>query len=151
MVEPERVSLLFNVIRMQTLYLLGIVLGLWFLGLTVVLYKLFRLFAKLRKGVEEDLARRGFAEAKKRLDQLEAEGKNHVQKVALIRFNPFRELGGDHSFSLAILDGKDSGVVITSLHTRDRTRIYMKSVVRGKSESDLSSEERKALISAQKR
>lgn len=136
---------------MQIFNLLGIVSGLWLLGLTVVLYKLFKLFAKLGKGVEEDLARRGFAEAKKRLDWLEAEGKDHVQKVALIRFNPFRELGGDHSFSLAILDGRDSGVIITSLHARDRTRIYMKPVVKGKSEHDLSSEERKALVSAQKK
>ena len=135
---------------MQILYILAAAVGLWLLGLTIVLFKLFRLFSRLSKGVEEDLAKRGFAEAKKRLDRLEEEGKGHVQKVALVRFNPFKELGGDHSFSLAILDGKDSGVVITGLHTRDRTRIYMKEVRSGKSEYELSTEEGKALGKALK-
>jgi hypothetical protein len=67
-----------------------------------------------------------------------------------VRFNPFKELGGDHSFSLAILDSHDSGIVITSLHTRDRTRVYMKDIKKGKSESELSAEEKSALTSAEK-
>lgn len=135
----------------QVLFILAAVLGIWLLGLSLVLYKLFKLFGRLTQGVEEDLAKRGFAEAKKRLDALEADGRSHVQKVALVRFNPFKELGGDHSFSLAILDGKDSGVVITGLHTRDRTRVYMKAINRGKAEYELSSEERRALSLAQKK
>lgn len=123
----------------------------WLLGLSIVLYKLFKLFTKLTRGVEEDLTKKGFAEVKKRLDFLETDGRSHIQKIALIRFNPFKELGGDHSFTLAILDGDDSGVVITGLHTRDRTRVYMKPVKKGKSEYDLSVEERKVLDSAKEK
>jgi hypothetical protein len=86
----------------------------------------------------------------RRADLIEEDGKFHIQKVGLIRFNPFKELGGDHSFSLAILDSHDSGIIITSLHTRDRTRVYMKDVKKGKSGFDLSSEEKKALTNAQR-
>jgi hypothetical protein len=70
--------------------------------------------------------------------------------VGLIRFNPFNEIGGDHSFSLAILDGGDNGIIITGLHTRDRTRIYAKQVNKGKSDLELSTEEQKALLKAQR-
>ena len=139
-----------NVVQMQIYYLLTIVLGVWLLGLSVVLYKLFKTFNRLTEGVKEDLTKKGFADVDKRLDFLEEDGKVHVQKIGLVRFNPFRELGGDHSFSLAILDGINSGVIITGLHTRDRTRIYMKEIKKGKASLELSSEEKKALAQAQK-
>ena len=139
-----------NVVQMQIYYLLTIVLGFWFLGLSVVLYKLFKTFNRLTEGVKEDLTKKGFADVDKRLDFLEEDGKVHVQKIGLVRFNPFRELGGDHSFSLAILDGINSGVIITGLHTRDRTRIYMKEIKKGKASLELSSEEKKALAQVQK-
>ena len=87
---------------------------------------------------------------RKEVEKLEDEGKFHVQKVGVVRFNPFKEIGGDHSFSLALLDAKDSGVVITCLHTRERTRVYMKTIKNGKGEHELSDEEKKALKEAQK-
>jgi hypothetical protein len=64
----------------------------------------------------------------------------------MIRFNPFSELGGDHSFCLALLDDRDTGVVLTGLHTRERTRFYMKDITNGKSSLELSNEEKKALL-----
>lgn len=87
---------------------------------------------------------------RKEVEELEDEGKFHVQKVGVVRFNPFKEIGGDHSFSLALLNAKDTGVVITCLHTRERTRVYMKTVKNGKGEHELSDEEKKALKEAQK-
>lgn len=137
----------------------------WLLAISVFVWRIFALFNKLSRGVEvtdlkqilKDLLTQ-VAENKKwtgkleeRIGWLENDGKKHIQKVGLVRFNPFRELGGDHSFSLAVLDKDDSGVIITSLHTRDRTRVYMKEVKNGKSASDLSEEERKALSSAQRK
>lgn len=127
------------------------VLAIWLLVLSVLFYNLLKLFKKLTKGVGEDLSKKGFAEVGRRLDFLEDEGKHHIQKVGLIRYNPFKELGGDHSFSLAILDGVNSGIVITGLHTRDRTRVYMKEVIKGKSAHELSSEEGKAIEMAMKK
>jgi hypothetical protein len=68
-------------------------------------------------------------------------------KINLTRFNPFDELGGDQSFILCLLDNTNSGVIITSLHNRDSTRIYAKAIKNGESEAlALSKEETKALI-----
>ena len=55
-----------------------------------------------------------------------------VHKVGVIRFNPFKDLGGDQSFSIALLDGQNSGVVISGLHTREWNRVYAKPVEKGK-------------------
>lgn len=72
----------------------------------------------------------------------------YIQKVKVLRYNPYQDLGGNVSFSLAILDGKDNGVLVTSLHTRAGTRIYAKEVAGGKSELNLSKEEKEVLEKA---
>ena len=72
----------------------------------------------------------------------------HIQKVGLIRFNPFSELGGDQSFTLALLNAEDTGILLTGLHTRERTRVYIKDINLGKSKHSLSNEEKKVLAKA---
>lgn len=68
-------------------------------------------------------------------------------KMQLVRFNPFNDVGGDQSFILCLLDKTNTGVIITSLHTRDSTRVYAKAIKNGSCESQsLSKEETKALI-----
>jgi hypothetical protein len=57
-------------------------------------------------------------------------------------------MGGDHSFSLALLDAHLTGFIITGLHTRERTRVYIKKIEEGKCKQDLSKEEREALKKA---
>jgi hypothetical protein len=71
-----------------------------------------------------------------------------VHKTAVIRFNPFKDIGGDQSFALALLDGKNSGLVISSLHTREGTRIYSKPILKGASEKYTLTEEEKQAIKA---
>lgn len=87
----------------------------------------------------------------KEVKRIDTEKLDSIQKVGYIRFNPFNELGGDHSFVLALLDGKDNGVLITGLHTRERTRMYVKDVKKGKTQVELSKEEAKALSEAFKK
>jgi len=76
---------------------------------------------------------------------LEANGRKAVQRVGLVRFNPFEETGGNQSFALALMDANGDGLVISSLHARAGTRLYAKSVVGGKSDAALSAEESEAL------
>ena len=150
---------------MQNIYTyVFIFLGIWLLALSFFLYRFFAIYKKLTKGVSvgdikkvlEKILSRGEENTKdireifKRIENIEDKDKKHIQKIGLVRFNPFSELGGDHSFSLAILDDKDTGVVITGLHTRDRTRVYIKDIKNGKGSLELSSEENKALSIAQK-
>jgi len=73
-----------------------------------------------------------------------------VQKVGIIRFNPFSEVGGDQSFSIALLDGNDDGLVITSFYTREGNRVYGKPIKAGISQYALSQEEIKAIETAKK-
>lgn len=82
-------------------------------------------------------------------DKLEKSGLLHIQKVGLLRFNPFKDTGGDQSFILALVDAQNTGVIISSLHTRTGTRWYAKHVINGKgAEYELSKEEEEALKSA---
>lgn len=69
-----------------------------------------------------------------------------IHKTAMLRFNPFKEVGGDQSFAIAMLNGKNNGLVLSSLYTREGTRIYAKSITAGKSEKyPLTEEEEKAI------
>jgi len=86
---------------------------------------------------------------KKKLQEIDLNSINFIQKVGILRFNPFENMGGDQSFILAILDGKDNGIVLTSLHGRDVTRWYAKNVREGKgTDYKLSNEEEKAIKQA---
>lgn len=78
--------------------------------------------------------------------------KFYIQKIGLVRFNPFNDTGGDQSFILALINSDDSGVVISGLHTRNGTRWYAKKVIKGKGvEHELSEDEVKAIKSATKK
>lgn len=67
-------------------------------------------------------------------------------KFAMIRFNPFKEVGGNQSFSLALLNGRNNGLVLSSLYTREGTRVYTKAIVNGASENYPLTEEEKEVI-----
>jgi len=138
--------------------------ALWLFALTLGYVWILRLFLRLTKKVKgeniqkvlerilegEELNAKQLSALKTELNRIEDEGRWHIQKVGIVRFNPFKEIGGEHSFSLALLDGRDTGIVLTGIHTRERTRIYTKQIRNGKCEFELSSEERRALIKAQK-
>lgn len=79
-------------------------------------------------------------------NKIHALAQRSIHKVGIVRFNPFKDIGGDQSFALSLLDGKDSGIVISSLHTREGTRIYSKPVLKGESEKYTLTEEEKQAI-----
>jgi hypothetical protein len=76
---------------------------------------------------------------------LEAAGRRAIQRVGLVRFNPFEDTGGNQSFALALIDATGSGFVLSSLHSRTGTRVYAKAVSDGRSDGALSQEEAEAL------
>ena len=84
---------------------------------------------------------------KQELQKLKDSGTLHLQHMVLKRFNPFGDTGGDQSFILAILDGNKDGVVITSLHSRENTRFYVKSLKGGVGTDHPLSEEEQKIIS----
>lgn len=84
------------------------------------------------------------------LEKLKKKNKFSIQKVGIVRFNPFKEVGGNQSFTIAFLDDYDNGVVITSLYTQEGNRVYAKPLKKGNSEYQLSKEEIEAIRQAQK-
>lgn len=68
-----------------------------------------------------------------------------IQRVGLVRFNPFDDMGGQYSFALALADGVGSGVVLCSLHGRGNTRMYAKPIVNWDSPVQLGEEEQQAV------
>src|SRR5256885_3328518 len=80
--------------------------------------------------------------------ELEALSQQSIQKVGVIRFNPFADTGGDQSFAVALLDADGNGVVLSSLHGRADTRIFAKQVQAGRSKHALSDEEQDAIRKA---
>ncbi len=86
--------------------------------------------------------------AKETALRVEELGRSHVQHVAVLRYNPFSNTGGDQSFVLALADHNGDGALINSLHTRDGTRIYAKPLAAWGSTHTLTEEEQEALARA---
>lgn len=150
----------------STLLIFTLIVFAWLGAITFLLVKIYQTFFRLTKGVsEKDLktvleellgqAKKNQgkdADLEKRLEETRKEVLLHIQKVGLIRYNPFADTGGNQSFVLALLDGNNNGVVITSLHSREATRVFSKPVIQGKeSEFELSKEEVQAISEAQKK
>ena len=76
---------------------------------------------------------------------LESDARRAIQRVGLVRFNPFEDTGGNQSFALALTDKKGDGFIVSSLHARTGTRLYAKAIVAGRSDATLSAEEAEAL------
>lgn len=137
--------------------------AIWLIILTLFFWQLFSHYNRLSKGAhnknlktiledilrEIDIAQKDIVALKSCCDTIERSGLLHIQKIGLLRFNPFKDTGGDQSFILALLDGNDTGVVISGLHSRSGTRWYAKKVIHGTGiEHELSEEEKEAIKEA---
>ena len=142
-----------------------VVLGLlvWLIILTVLLIRSILHYKKLTKNITKkdlktvlteilskvDINQKDLKTLNESLATAQKKMKSHIQKIGFIRFNPFPQTGGDQSFCLSLLDEKDTGFVLSSLHSRDITRFYAKTIKNGQPEgSKLSEEEKKAIKNA---
>jgi hypothetical protein len=71
-----------------------------------------------------------------------------LQHMGVVRFNPFHDTGGDQSFAIALVDGHGNGLVLSSLHGRDATRVYAKPLQKWESTYSLTDEEKQAIALA---
>jgi hypothetical protein len=71
-----------------------------------------------------------------------------LQNVGIVRYNPFAQMGGDLSFSLALLDKNGDGIVLTGLFSRNSSSVYAKPITDGSSTYPLSQEEIQAIQKA---
>lgn len=140
-------------------------LAIWILIVSIFLRKTLSHYNKLTKGLTnkgltlvleniiKDLnqKKKDIDYLKTYCDTMQKDGLFHIQKIGLLRFNPFKDTGGDQSFILCLVDGTDTGVIISGLYSRSGTRWYAKRIVKGRAlEHELSEEEKTALKIANK-
>lgn len=141
------------------------VLLVWLIVVSFLLFRTLQHYGRLTAGVaKKDLKsvlneilknvdgnKKGIVKLEKKSQSLEQDGKHHLQKIGFMRYNPFKATGGDQSFVLSLLDDDDNGLVITSLHSRETTRLYAKKVKEGgKEKHELSDEEKQVIKEAVK-
>lgn len=71
-----------------------------------------------------------------------------IQKMAVIRYRAFEDVGSDLSFSIALLDGNNNGVILTGIYGRNESATYAKPIDKGISRYELSMEEKQVLYDA---
>lgn len=73
---------------------------------------------------------------------------SNYQKVGIVKYDAFNEMGGKLSFALTLLDGNNSGWIINAMHSREGCYTYIKEIVRGQSYIELADEEAESLEQA---
>lgn len=140
-------------------FLIG--LTVWNLIISWLIWRLIRHYRRLTTNVSQGnlekvleeilnqgkLTKEEVDQIKKELTRLSQKEKQCFQHLGLVKFNPFSDLGGNQSFSLAILDDQGQGLVITGLHGRQTTRVYAK-LLNGEKGVKLSEEEQIAIKKA---
>jgi len=81
----------------------------------------------------------------RRMDHAETRLDGVVAHRALVRYDAYGEMSGRQSTSIALLDATTSGIVLSSIHHRDQSRLYAKQVHNGRGELELSPEEQEAI------
>lgn len=82
------------------------------------------------------------------IEELFGEIQNNYQKVGIVKYDAFNEMGGKLSFALTLLDGNNSGWIINAMHSREGCYTYIKEIVRGQSYIELAEEEAESLEQA---
>ena len=124
------------------------------LGKVISLNKKYKRFMKKlgsSENLEEDLENYMYrvdrvekqnADILNQINGLDKDLESCVQKVGIVRYSAFQDTGSDLSFTLALLDEHDNGVVFNGIYSREMSNIYAKPVENGNSKYTLSEEER---------
>jgi hypothetical protein len=92
-----------------------------------------------------DIVESTFEDAEKRLQEHSQRIGRSISRTAVIRYDAYREMSGQQSSSMALLDEHGTGIVVSSILHREQARMYVKDVEQGRSRFELSPEERRAI------
>lgn len=104
--------------------------------------------AILRKFAEIDDLREEDKKKQQKIEELYEKLKGAYQKMGIVKYDAFHEMGGKLSFSIAILNEENSGYVMNSMHSQEGCYTYVKEIIKGKSFITLGEEEKQALEEA---
>ena len=80
-----------------------------------------------------------------KLSQVEVKLRVGVDRAELLRFRAFEKVGSDLSFAFALLNQEGNGVVLSSIHNREESRVYAKPIMEGMSTYSLTGEEKEVI------
>ena len=160
-------GMIIDFIKQDTFLLIWLVITvLLLLGFIIMISKLSSLNKKYKtfigklgngKNIEEDLetymyrvekVEKQNAEIANYIKTLDEDLKKCIQKVGIVRYNAFKDTGSDLSFTLALLDEHNNGVVLNGIYSREMSNIYAKPIKNGKSTYTMSEEEAQAVQKA---
>ena len=101
--------------------------------------------------LENDIAglKKAKENAEKEISGINVKLKKSIRGLETVRFNPFPDQGSNQSFAIGMLNEENDGLVLSSLYSRERMSIFAKPIKNGKSEYELTAEEREALEKAE--
>lgn len=160
-------EIIMDFIKQDTFLLVWLIITvLLLLGFIIMISKLYSLNKKYRtfieklgngKNIEEDLetymyrvekVEKQNAEITNYIKTLDEDLTKCIQKVGIVRYNAFKDTGSDLSFTLALLDEHNDGVVLNGIYSREMSNIYAKPIKNGKSTYTMSEEETQAVQKA---
>jgi len=146
------------------IFVLGVLLIVlvYMIKISMKMSRFMKKYKMFMRGMDGASLERAFAARFNQMDILEENSRNHMEeirkikevqnitlnKVAIVKYDAFKEMGGKLSFALAMLDKKNNGFVMNAIHSSDGCYTYVKEIVKGESYVVLGEEEKEALRQA---
>ena len=161
-------SSIFDAIGIDPVIIIIFVLGvllivlIYMIKISMKMSRFMKKYKLFRRGMDGASLERAFAARFNQMDILEENSRNHMEeirkikevqnitlnKVAIVKYDAFKEMGGKLSFALAMLDKENNGFVMNAIHSSDGCYTYVKEIVKGESYVVLGEEEKEALRQA---
>lgn len=146
------------------IFVLGVLLIVlvYMIKISMKMSRFIKKYKMFMRGMDGASLERAFAARFNQMDLLEENSRNHMEeirkikevqnitlnKVAIVKYDAFKEMGGKLSFALAMLDKEKNGFVMNAIHSSDGCYTYVKEIVKGESYVVLGEEEKEALRQA---
>lgn len=85
---------------------------------------------------------------KQDIDETLQRMKSTFHKMGIVKYDAFKEMGGNLSFTLCLLDDMNTGFILNTMHGRDSSYTYVKEIIKGEAYATLGEEEKEALEKA---
>ena len=146
------------------IFVLGVLLIVlvYMIKISMKMSRFIKKYKMFMRGMDGASLERAFAARFNQMDLLEENSRNHMEeirkikevqnitlnKVAIVKYDAFKEMGGKLSFALAMLDKENNGFVMNAIHSSDGCYTYVKEIVKGETYVVLGEEEKEALRQA---
>ena len=146
------------------IFVLGVLLIVlvYMIKISMKMSRFIKKYKMFMRGMDGASLERAFAARFNQMDLLEENSRNHMEeirkikevqnitlnKVAIVKYDAFKEMGGKLSFALAMLDKENNGFVMNAIQSSDGCYTYVKEIVKGESYVVLGEEEKEALRQA---